>query len=457
MASNLYSWISKRFLSFKNWISQLYRSVLSTFSDRFKVQDDQSETSTLVYTQEPFDTFKDRVSLLFQEVFATSNDNLTIDRMEGGSSHRVVGVSVAGDGSKPVLEHFIIRVPRFPGLARGPGFPYDFVDGVAPLQLLRQKSTIPVPEVVKFDTTETNVLGRAYVIMKRIPGESLCPSWWYMSDEARGNIAQSLGKAVAEMHSVTSTAVGKIALPASHEDSSKESYMIQPFVNLETNTDVPHEIGPARMNTFDTICEIIKQQKELLINTDNDPDYELEFYDQWQGIASEMNDLGIFDQDGYCICHLDFEPRNIMSDQEALTGILDWDTALFAPLFMSCRPPIWVWDDDLDKYFDDYEQPSGKTPPTPETRRFKKLFEDAAGPTYLRYAYLPQYRLARMLFRFIVDGVFEHDTDQVRLLQSEWDEVRGALELARSAKTPMARAINNPSTPHVSESPRASV
>lgn len=29
--------------------------------------------------------------------------------------------------------------------------------------------------------------------------------------------------------------------------------------------------------------------------------------------------------------------------KQGITGILDWDSALFAPLVLSCRPPMWLW------------------------------------------------------------------------------------------------------------------
>lgn len=427
MASDLYSWISKLSASVTGWILSVHRSILSITCGLSKdqpVPDDQSETSTLIYTQEPFDTFKERVSLVFQEAFNTLDANLTIDRMRGGSSNRITCVSVARDETKSVVEHFVIRVPRFLG---------DEVDGIAPLQILRQQSTIPIPEIVQFDPTTSNPLGKPYVIMKRLSGSPLWSSYYEMTHESKCVIAQSLGKVFAEMHSITSTVAGKITLSAFPEVSSRGSLMIQPLDKLESDTMVPYKVGPASQNTFDTLCGIIDRQKEILMTSGPDDEVELGLFEEWQKIASEMNDLGIFDQDGYCLCHLDFEARNIMSQQQAITGILDWDTALFAPLFVSCTPPMWIWDKSEDEEEDG--RLAGEVPPTPELCQIKQLFEEAAGPTYLRYAYLPQFRLARTLFRFIIDGITSNeDFDRSDHLQNEWNEVRGTLELVRNGE-----------------------
>ncbi|KAJ5722961.1 hypothetical protein N7488_000996 [Penicillium malachiteum] len=192
--------------------------------------------------------------------------------MRGGSSNRIVGVSVAGDERNPVVERFVIRVPRFEG---------DDLDDLAPLQLLRQQSTFPTPEVVQFDRTTSNPLGRAYMILKRLSGSSLWPSYFKMTHQQRSMIAQSLGKAFAEMHSTISTVPGKIIFSASHEYSHRGSLMIQPLEKQRTDITVPYKSGPASKTIFDTICAIIEHQKELLIFTGPDDGIDLGFFSQW--------------------------------------------------------------------------------------------------------------------------------------------------------------------------------
>ncbi|KAJ5640484.1 hypothetical protein N7528_000109 [Penicillium herquei] len=106
-------------------------------------------------------------------------------------------------------------------------------------------------------------------------------------------------------------------------------------------------------------------------------------------MASEMNDLGVLDESAYCLCHLDLEPRNVLAgppkptESLALTGVLDWDSAIFAPLIMSCDPPIWLW---VDENIED-KRVAGEEPLTAELRELKQLFEQAAGPIYSRFAY----------------------------------------------------------------------
>ena len=61
-----------------------------------------------------------------------------------------------------------------------------------------------------------------------------------------------------------------------------------------------------------------------------------------------MDDTGFLCDDGYSRCHLDLNaaPRNVMVNIQAdgsaaITGILDWDSAVFGPKFVGCAPPIY--------------------------------------------------------------------------------------------------------------------
>lgn len=69
------------------------------------------------------------------------------------------------------------------------------------------------------------------------------------------------------------------------------------------------------------------------------------------------------------------------------------------------------------------ETHTNDTPKSPEQRELKHLFEDAIAERFLRFAYLPQYRIARRLFKFAQHGMNAswHIGDADRLA-SEWAE-----------------------------------
>lgn len=144
--------------------------------------------------------------------------------------------------------------------------------------------------------------------------------------------------------------------------------------------------------------------------------------------ASQMNRIGRFGDNTNCLSHLDLAAHNIMvevgSDKSiSLTGVLDFDSACFAPMFVSCYPPWWLWQDETqpgDALED--ESQSNDTPPDPELVEIKRIFEETVGDTFLRYAYQPQSRLARKLFKIACHGNRSNETwKKIEDLLGEWD------------------------------------
>ncbi|KAL4866811.1 hypothetical protein BDV12DRAFT_172294 [Aspergillus spectabilis] len=143
----------------------------------------ESDSSTVVYDHEPFETFKARVLGLCQTVLISADDKISIELMYGGGFNRNIGVHV------PCSEHtaisqYVLRIPRFEAA--------QLDRNLAPLQLLRQQSKIQIPEVIAFDTTRHNVLESPYMIQTRIPGSSLFLEYPDMPHEMKCSIAKEL-------------------------------------------------------------------------------------------------------------------------------------------------------------------------------------------------------------------------------------------------------------------------
>ncbi|KAL3475437.1 hypothetical protein BJX99DRAFT_158291 [Aspergillus californicus] len=376
-------------------------------------EDSQSESSTVVYDQEPFESFKTRVLELCQTVICPADGEISIERMSGGGFNRIIGVSVTSDEHSPVRQ-YILRVPRFEAA--------ELNRDIAPLRLLGQQSNIPVPTVVAFDATSHNVLESPYMVQTRIPGSSLFPTYPDLPHETKCAVAKELGQVYSGLLSIRSATAGRLTLSL-----SQGSLMIQPFDNLTEDAALPYKDGLAENTTSNTLRAILEHKKEILVAKGKTQLYKVSFFDKFITTASEMSAIGMLDENHNCLCHLDLEPRNILASTsptqpQAITGILDWDSAIFAPPLMSCSPPMWLWawnDDD-----DEDERLADDVPSTPELREIKQLFEDAAGPTYRRFAYGAQYRLARKLIRFAIDGLDSNeDLMGAESLLSEWAEV----------------------------------
>lgn len=144
-----------------------------------------------------------------------------------------------------------------------------------------------------------------------------------------------------------------------------------------------------------------------------------------------MNEMGFLDPfkdeaHSFCLTHYDLDPRNIMVDiheDETLkiSGILDWDLAMFAPKWVHCRPPMWIWN-WLDGGSED-QRKANDTPSTEEQQELKELFEDLVGWEFKYCAYHTAYRLARTLFRLALYGFqSDHTIDDAEKMLQEWEE-----------------------------------
>ena len=432
-----------------------------------------SQTSTEEYCQCPFEEFslqvKELCELLWkvQPILEDSNDpsspahrgiagtavplgpkKFSFERMKGGGFNRVIGIDVAdsrGESAEP--RRLVLRVPRF--LHARP-------DRDATLGFVRKYTSIPVPEVVMHDFTKNNPLGSPYLVQARIPGDSLQnspgPSYYPdLSHKQKCIVAKELGRILGEIQSVEHPSPGLIETSIDRE--SGQDYIVRHFeigtgsgidAELDLNTKLPffqsriygadpdtsegpsHQRRRFEQSTYYFFLVQFGRLRASELRRDPAMIGWRHYYERLAIMARQMDDLDLLGDGRSCLCHLDLNmaPRNIMANvdsDESLTisGILDWDSAIFAPRFVGCVPPMWIW-----AWSDEEEEDevlANNTPSTPEQQELKRLFEDAVGPTFLEFAYRPEYRLARQIFRFAIDGMkTSEEVQEVESLLSEW-------------------------------------
>jgi hypothetical protein len=92
----------------------------------------------------------------------------------------------------------------------------------------------------------------------------------------------------------------------------------------------------------------------------------------------KLHKLNIFpDDDQFHLSHLDLQNRNLLvevhGDEITMTGILDRDSAIFAPKFMSFKASLSLWDNE-DAEEDD-ENGALSPPQTSEEAEFQRIFD----------------------------------------------------------------------------------
>lgn len=393
--------------------------------------DSESASSSVVYDHEPFETFRVLVLELVQCLWSEcSEQDTNIERMSGGGFNRIIGISRKQTEEDKGFR-YVLRIPRFDAARLD--------RDVAVLQFVRELGGIPIPDIVAYDATPENKLGSPYMVQTRLPGIVLFSAFPDLNHSNKCRVASDLGHVFRRMLTAKSEVAGLFTIPSNTSRSEMKSnqIVIEPFFEPEDSASSKN--GPMS-STQDLLNTTFEARKATGLKKHPMDTLRPTIFDQFVTMAAELDADGWFEGNQFSLCHLDLASRNILVDpttqspKSIITGILDWDSAVLAPSFMSCAPPLWIWAWKDDE--DEDERTANDTPPTEECKALKSTFEQAAGPLYIRYAYAPAYRLARRLLRFAIDGIrSSEDVDEAEAMLQEWSETRQRPEDAEKSST----------------------
>ncbi|KAI1661105.1 kinase-like domain-containing protein [Daldinia decipiens] len=383
-----------------------------------------SLTSTVAWGQEAFDTFQFNVlSFALNNIWPDAIlDDIIIERLRGGGFNRIIGLTRKGSSRTNSAEvQYIIRIPRYKNA------PVD--RDVATLEFLERHTKISIPNVITFDNTPDNELESPYILQNRIAGTDVLSGFPKLNHAEKLRFAHELGNVFRQILAVRSHKAGSLVF--SDNEDLKAEFRVIPYRSKVTSLAVPYSNTKTTTQTVrDLLLSNFEDQMAYILEKFPKASVKLGLLDKLCSMAGELEERGWFNNVHYCLAHLDLAPRNILinptSDlkQPIISAVLDWDAAVFAPQFMACAPPLWLWgwlDDE-----DEDERTANDVPPTVEGHQLKTAFERAAGKEYMRFAYHPAYRLARRLVRFAIgDGIQSNEDwrDAEEVLE-EWKTIR---------------------------------
>ncbi|KAL8845685.1 MAG: hypothetical protein Q9221_009160 [Calogaya cf. arnoldii] len=389
-----------------------------------------SETSTLVYGHETWSDFVPRVHQLCRQLWpsASEDEEFVVEKLRGGSYNRIIGIKTPPSTGE-AEGSYILRIPRF-----------EFAQQareMAIVRYVRQHTSIPTAEIIFYDSTAENSLKDPYVVHSRIPGQDLQDIYRTLDHQHKLAIAEQWGQMLLSEFAVQIEFPGVV--DATTDSTGAYVYTFRPFdVNPEPE-EVPQDV---RLLAKQTILDMFVLQFERWHAADNrayPTDFPLDHFARLTTVAKEMDAAGVFNDVCFSLCHLDLAPRNVMADIKSdksiqISGVLDWDSAVFGPSFLACEPPSWIWawsdfeDEDHERGEDYNEIHANDTPATPEDQELKRKFEEVIGEDMLKFFYKPQYRLARTLFDIALSGLRHNDTFyKTDRLILEWAELQPKL------------------------------
>lgn len=374
----------------------------------FELSSRESDASA---KQMPFEEHKVLVNKLCKQLWPSApTSSFTIEQLKDGAHSRIIGITKRVPHSGLPCEEFILKIPH-PGLAS------NVEGGVAVLRYVGQNTDLPVARVIKSDFTDKNALGSPYVLQSRVPGVNLhsIMKGHGLTDEQRSTIARQLGRILLQLQKVTSSQPGIIKESAG--SAFADGFGLDP---LEVGLS-PFDRGQAEPRR--TACPVtytsvmhwfdfrFHDWRKVHLESDSDSYFDRNYYlDQLSDISLEMGEMGFFKNE-YCLCHLQLRPSNIMVEvskhgEVSISGILDWDSAVMAPKFVSYTPPAFLWEKE-------YVDSDGFTcasfisgPPDADSdRAVQSAFNKTVDQEFFDYAYKYKFRMARRLFNFALTGV----------------------------------------------------
>lgn len=380
--------------------------------------------------------------------------------------------------SPEVDTDFVIRLPR------EEWYWTPAMDTVAVLHHIRQTTRIRVPDIIAYDTSKDNALKTPYIVLERLPGEALVNRIDHFSTSQLKILARELGQlfAIKSPYSGRIMAASSCHLPSlrpeetlSHVPIHIEPYgarvppqLVHKFPTSGEIEDIPETFltsggltaDPPNLSLEEMTSRALNRRIIQCVRDGVRDEYSIGQRRDLREMMETLVSSGYVDNDSddFCLWHSDLFPRNIMVDttrSPMITGIIDWDEAVYAPAFVAAVAPTWLWEPPSEEDeegegemafvktgFDEetFEKVSAE-PPTEELREVRRVFEEAVGEACAEAGKSHYALLARRILRFALEwqwpywyhDLFDETCKEFNVLGSvddgggEWED--GAVEV----------------------------
>ncbi|KAF7902261.1 hypothetical protein EAF00_002164 [Botryotinia globosa] len=431
----------------------------SSVTDRSNHSNQSSASSTYEYGQESFETYKLKVTQLCQNIGFGSPSN--VERMEGGSYNRIIGLTFPGQSED---RNLVLRIPR------SPCEDYEMHkirDQVATLLFLKHFDFLCVPTIAAIDTTADNVIASQFVLQEKITGQPLSDVFPTLPLAEKLELTTLVARHLIKIEDITFEDPGELS-----------GAQPLPWVSTSIHqSNSPPVISGFRLNPMYVASPLGKQGlASLLFNMLNDQkgphlDFgrDMLLWGQFLDSLQQMEQIGFFkDSDStnilwnwdICSRHIFIEKDNSLtptipcssstseitqpldldhiSDDSAkneanikdeasqtpdgqnqvtsgrwkITGTIDWDDALSVPHVITRVPRTWLWFDDNERtpFWDGNRETPPQRALTEDELAIKNHFDQImqqADPNYMNDTYFRGVWIRR-LFQFTQTGL--HDT-----------------------------------------------
>lgn len=403
-------------------------------SDHSHESDNGAETEPLDDWGLSFEDRLPKIRELCRQVWPDADhDKTRVEEPQEGGWNRVYPITITENGT---TRSYVIRIPAYE---------HEVKENVLILKYLEgRKHQIPIPALITYDVDHHNPLMYPFIIMERVPGEDLDCIYPSLTQHQKLVVAKKLGIVYQQLQAVTNPVSGFMKLANEEDEDISTEPWIMPLgvkerwpkddarvenICDELLTPKTFRTEPPELSSKDVLLLAFKRR--LFYSRTCDFEWEVKIEEEAIEAINHIASDGLLDDDVICLWHTDLLHRNIMVDVETdptdpvITGVIDWDDAAFAPRFMACRPPDWLWDPNnvnndintkiTDSLAGDYRDGGGREtsgcgertldeesleplqPQSVDALEIKQAFDSSVGKEYCSRAYDPRFIVLRRL------------------------------------------------------------
>lgn len=246
-----------------------------------------------------------------------------------------------------IAARYILRIPRSDANSM------SLVYQVSTLAYVKRHISVDIPAVITHDPGCENALTQPYMLQKRLSGTPLMELWATLNLRQKKSYVHWLAKFMLDLNDLQSSCAGVVS-PTNTVGNLRHPKIEQmpiPRPLIMMTEEHQAQTAPSKpQTTRKFLLSLCNRQHDWAKETS--VPHHSKIWDGFIYMIDRLYGLGFLpDDEHFHFYHGNLQPRNIMAEivddaSVHIIGILDWDLAVFAPKFMSTRPPFCLWNED---------------------------------------------------------------------------------------------------------------
>lgn len=220
------------------------------------------------------------------------------------------------------------------------------INEIAVMKYVKVHTTIPIPEVVRFHSSEDNALGHEFILMEKVPGLSADRAWGALHSQGKHNLLSQITDYLAQLHSLSFDSIGGLDFELAKEDEIYHAEVVDKTLwqapDIATYWPRGESMSTLNINgPYDTYTDLCADKVEKVIYAIGrhnslawcrDLVPRLQAFVRFLDNHEAVNKLGL-NESRIVLAHGELHLGNIMCRplNGFITGIIDWEFAGTVP------------------------------------------------------------------------------------------------------------------------------